>query len=133
MTWACWSAVPGPGLATGGSDCSIGPFGVDELGGDELGAAEFGAGARVWAGPGGTEGTSFGGRSAPSKDCAPAAAGKPASHTPTAKRSWAAVPVLVPAILMRSTFRPKSRQIQACRRRFEGGLSALSTCARRNL
>src|SRR3982074_3645176 len=76
MTWAGWT-VPGPGLATGGSDCSIGPFGVDEPGGDEMGAAEFGAGARVWAGPAGTEGTSFGGRSAPSKDCAPAAAGGP--------------------------------------------------------
>src|SRR5262245_19970989 len=87
--------VVAPGLAPGGRDCSIGP----------LGAAGAGlAGVMVWAGPGGTDGTSLGGRTGvPVKNCAWPGAGIAATHATTAnwaKTSWPPLPVLVPPSLM---------------------------------
>ena len=61
----------------------------------------------LWDGPGGTDGTSLGGRieGKPLKDWAFAATGKAASHKPATqtngpKTNWAPHPRLVPAILM---------------------------------
>ena len=65
----------------------------------------------LWDGPGGTEGTSLGGRTdgtslggridgKPLKDWAFAATARAASHKPVAKTNWAPRPRLVPAILM---------------------------------
>jgi hypothetical protein len=74
----------------------------------------------LWAGPGGTEGTSLGGRRPGNglKVWELAAAGNATSHKPAAqtngpKTNWAPRPRLVPAILMGRIFRPKSRQKQA--------------------
>src|SRR5262245_24548751 len=104
-----------PGLAAAGSDCSSGPFGATlPLGG-----------MRLWAGPGGTDGTSRGGRSVNAsgpwvlpKNCALAVAASAASQTPVAKTSWPPLPVLVPPLLMGRSFRPQYRQIQAIGGRF---------------
>lgn len=57
-------------------------------------------------GPGGTEGTSLGGRieGKPLKDWAFAATAMAASHKPVAKTNWTPRPRLVPAILMAQVF-----------------------------
>src|ERR1700730_14105661 len=99
-----------PGLPAGGSDCSVGPFGTG------AGAVVAAGGVMFWAGPGGTDGTSFGGRTTgnPLKDCA--AAGADTASTAPASTHGAnmnALPVLVPAIPMGGIVRPKSRQKQA--------------------
>src|SRR5262249_52430704 len=101
LTAAC--ACAAPGLA--GSDCSGGPFGATlPLGG-----------MRLWAGAGGADGTSRGGRRGNElskllvlpEDCALAAAASAASQTPVAKTSWLPLPDLVPPILMGRSFRPQ--------------------------
>jgi hypothetical protein len=67
------------------------------------------------AGPGGIEGTSFGGRTGASvKNCASAVAGNAA--TQAAKTSWAPLPILLPPNRMDRFSRPQSRQIQAAAR-----------------
>src|SRR5215470_12588569 len=89
------ACVATPGLAAGGSDCSVGPFGT------WAGAAA--GGVMFWAGPGGTDGTSFGGRTTgnPLKDCAPAGADSTSTAPASTHGARAnALPVLVPAIPM---------------------------------